>query len=124
MVPAIKVPALMLDMTVEVIFKLPATALEPLTRTASPVLGAMVTEADPALMEPGRLMSLVVREIAELVELRVCPLATVTVPEPLVETVTPVAPEEPALKVTPPLLALVVSCNVPVAVIPPETVTD
>jgi len=40
----------------------------------------------------------------------------------LAKSVTPLAPVVLALKVMPPLLALVVSDNVPLAVIPPETV--
>jgi hypothetical protein len=76
----------------------------------------------PAFNAPGRLMSDVVIEIGLLVDDTVSPAATVTVPVPFADRVTPVAPEELLLNVILPLLALVESDKVPVAVTPPLTV--
>jgi hypothetical protein len=108
----------------DVTFKSPPVVPDAPTITASELLlGSIDTLLVPALILPKFEKLLAVIEIGLLVELSVPP-DMVTAPVPFVSRVTPEAPEELALNVMPPLLALVVKDNVPVAVMAPLTVID
>src|SRR5271170_6075079 len=118
----VRVPAVMLPKEVAVTLKLPAVAEAAPMVTAWLALGRIDTAPVPAFRVPARLRSPVVMEIGLLAEVeRLCPEATVTVPVPLAERVTPEAPEEEELKVMPALLALVVRDKRPLAVMEPIT---
>jgi len=93
------------------------------TNLTANTFGSIETVPLPAFNVPAKLMSPVVIDIGLLDEVvRDLLKATVVTPVPLVDSVTPVAPDELALNVMPALFALVVNNNVPLAVMAPETV--
>lgn len=98
--PIIRVPAVILDRSVDKTVKVPPV---PLTEIALAPLGCSVTVPLPALTVPVKETSFAVIVIGELVEeIAAVPLLT-TLPVPSVLMVTPVVPVALALRVTAPL---------------------
>jgi hypothetical protein len=121
--PTINVPAVIFAIAPDVTFKLPPVVLDAPTFTGCVPFGNNDTVPVPAFTVPAILTSPVVIDIAVLpLVLRLFPDNTVTTPVPFADSVTPLAPDELALNVIPPLLALVASDSAPVAVIAPDTV--